>query len=378
MFSDAVVLDLIGLIYDAAGKSEVWPTFLEKMCNLISAHSANIGYLDPQSVGSELAYVFGMNSSDVQLYNTNYSYDNVWTDRAPKEYWTPSFVGLSHHICSDGEFEKSEFYCDFARPIGFYYGMTAVVLSEGSRLSSLSIVREKSKGPFEPEEALLVKRLVPHLQRAMALHQRIGRVEATGQSVVDLFDLLPTGLGLADQQGRICMLNRRARSIIDQSDGLTIRQGQLYASLSGETKHLHTLLRRAGSTGAGNDLHPGGVMTISRPSLRRPFGILVSPLRPSSAWLGREQPRAAIFITDPETETERQDQVLARLFGLTPAEARLADALMHGKSLREAAEQFGVTRNTVHSQLQKIFEKTGTNRQSELLRLILKSSFHLK
>jgi DNA-binding CsgD family transcriptional regulator len=378
MSSESTFLELIGLIYEAAGDPELWPNFLRKLSGLTGATVANIGYLDQQAVDHQFAYAHGLDTSDVHRYNAHYSKVDAWLQRAPKEYWTPGFVGLSHQICSDQELERTEFYNDYARSVGFYYGMSAVILREESLLSVLSIVREKSKGPCEVEEALLFRSLVPHLQRAMALHQRIGRLQATAQSTVDLLDRLPIGLGLADYQGRISMLNRHARSILGQSDGLTMKQGRHYASRSDETKQLHMLLHRAASTGAGNDFHPGGVTTISRPSLRRPFGILVSPLRHASAWLGREQPRAVIFISDPEGELEEQDEVLARLFGLTSAEAKLAALLMRGNTLKSAAEELGISRNTTHSQLQKVFEKTGTHRQAALIRILLSSPTLLK
>lgn len=60
------------------------------------------------------------------------------------------------------------------------------------------------------------------------------------------------------------------------------------------------------------------------------------------------------------------------IIGLTPAEARLASALLQGTSLDEAAAQLGVTRNTIRTQLRGLFIKTDTHRQSDLLRVLLR------
>ena len=59
------------------------------------------------------------------------------------------------------------------------------------------------------------------------------------------------------------------------------------------------------------------------------------------------------------------------LYGLTQAEVKLVELLCDGWSLEEAATQRGVTMNTARSQLKQIFFKTGTGRQSELVRLVL-------
>jgi len=62
--------------------------------------------------------------------------------------------------------------------------------------------------------------------------------------------------------------------------------------------------------------------------------------------------------------------VLARLFGLTPAESKLAVALMPGKCLEESASELGVTRESGRTHLKRILDKTSTHRQGELVRLL--------
>jgi DNA-binding CsgD family transcriptional regulator len=256
--------------------------------------------------------------------------------------------------------------------------MTGVVLRDGKRFSNISVLRSKAAGPCSKDETAFLTRLIPHVQRALALHSRMVDLDRSLESAAHIFDKLPTALFLVDAKGSILMLNRPARAIAEQNDGLSTTRVGLRAVLVEENRQLQGLIRGAIMTGTGKDIHPGGAMTVSRPSLRRPYGLIVSPIRTNRSWLGAVLPRAVVFVNDPESKTEKQDQILGRMFGLTPAEARLADALVEGKNLKETAEKFGVTRNTVHSQLQKIFEKTGTNRQSELLRVLLTSIAHLQ
>jgi len=62
---------------------------------------------------------------------------------------------------------------------------------------------------------------------------------------------------------------------------------------------------------------------------------------------------------------------LRRLYGLTPAEARLAQALVAGEHLNDIAEHLGITKETARSQLKAVFAKTDTHRQAELVRVLL-------
>jgi DNA-binding CsgD family transcriptional regulator len=61
---------------------------------------------------------------------------------------------------------------------------------------------------------------------------------------------------------------------------------------------------------------------------------------------------------------------VARIFSLTPAEARLLQQLVAGASLTEAASALGVTEATARTHRNHIFTKTGVSRRTDLLALV--------
>jgi DNA-binding CsgD family transcriptional regulator len=77
-----------------------------------------------------------------------------------------------------------------------------------------------------------------------------------------------------------------------------------------------------------------------------------------------------VFISDPELEPLTNEAILRQFFGLTPAETRLAILLLQHRSVEEAAERLDISLNTARTHLKKLFEKTGTRRQSELVSLL--------
>jgi DNA-binding CsgD family transcriptional regulator len=93
------------------------------------------------------------------------------------------------------------------------------------------------------------------------------------------------------------------------------------------------------------------------------------PARAAEA-VWRAEPAAAIFITDPDSQAGTPAERLAALFGLTPAEARLAVSLAAGASLDETANAFGLSKLTLRTQLRILLDKTGTNRQAALVRML--------
>ena len=77
-----------------------------------------------------------------------------------------------------------------------------------------------------------------------------------------------------------------------------------------------------------------------------------------------------VCITDPDRHLSVPGRYLSELFGLTQAEAALAEALLAGQELRDIAEQQGRSINTMRTHLARLMAKTEVNRQSELLRLL--------
>ena len=80
-----------------------------------------------------------------------------------------------------------------------------------------------------------------------------------------------------------------------------------------------------------------------------------------------------VCITDLEAGVNLPEQRLRDLFGLSPAETRVALALFEGLDPRHAAERLGVSFYTVRGHLVRIFDKTGTHGQADLARLMMRT-----
>jgi len=97
----------------------------------------------------------------------------------------------------------------------------------------------------------------------------------------------------------------------------------------------------------------------------------VTPLAAGLRWSG--QGVRAVFVSDPDRAIATTEATLMRLHGLTPAEAAVTVELLQGRSLEAAAAELGIALQTARTHLKKVFAKTGTRRQSELVLLLLKA-----
>ena len=238
-------------------------------------------------------------------------------------------------------------------------------------LAGMGIVRRVGRDDFDEDDVALLARLTPHLTRALQIHTRFAALNGERDAAIDALDWLPTGVILLDREGRIVTMNRGAEEIIGLADGLAAGMGVLRAARASEAAVLSRMIGDAAATGSGEGFDPGGAMAVSRPSMLRPFSALVAPLGGEVPRVGARRPVVAVFVADPESEDETPEALLARLYGLTPAEARLASALIQGNGLERTAERLGVSINTARTHVKSVFAKTGVNRQTELIRLVL-------
>ena len=82
---------------------------------------------------------------------------------------------------------------------------------------------------------------------------------------------------------------------------------------------------------------------------------------------------AVIFVNDPDRNGKPDAVQLQEKFGMTPAEARFAAEILKGDGIQAAADRLSISRATARTHLSRIFDKTGTRRQAELVGVLMSS-----
>lgn len=186
----------------------------------------------------------------------------------------------------------------------------------------------------------------------------------------ETLNLLATGTIVVTRGARVLLANRSAERALAKGQSLTIAGGRLRATTPWHDQELQTLIDTALGAGARETMAGVGVMNIVMPGDTRPLHLIVSPLHTAD---GGTVPSAAIIVRDPDAQTSVHPAFLRRLYGLTRAEARVVAELAKGKRLQEVADELRISLNTVRNQLKQAFTKTSTNRQSDLVSLVLTS-----
>jgi DNA-binding CsgD family transcriptional regulator len=178
-------------------------------------------------------------------------------------------------------------------------------------------------------------------------------------------DQLRAGVIIADNSGQIIEMNQAAESIVQLQDGLNIRNGRLSARRVFETVKMAKLI--TGATGDAKLGSAAGRMLVGRCEGLPPYVLTVAPLRTNMRVDDRRL--ALIVVVDPQRHSPSETD-LAEFFGLSPAEARLAAALLTGKTLSQIAADTSVRITTLRTQLGSILRKVGAKRQCDLIRIL--------
>jgi DNA-binding CsgD family transcriptional regulator len=270
-------------------------------------------------------------------------------------------------LISFRDLTRTEYYADYARKHELVRMLAGVVIARGPVLSVISVLRSEEAKPFGAEEEQLLRLLMPHLERALEMRSKMEGLQLMHAASTDALDRMPTGVLLVDAEGRILLANRAAQRFLRLGEGLKVEGGKVRAAVRAEDSRLRSLIATVASTTAGEGVHPGSVLAVSRSLHSRPLSVLVTPVGRGTASLSRQPAAAALFVSDPDELRIPQDAVLRNIFGLTGAESGLVMALCGGQSLADVADDLGITRETARTYLKRAFLKTGTSRQAELI-----------
>lgn len=175
-----------------------------------------------------------------------------------------------------------------------------------------------------------------------------------------LIDCMPWPAALVADDRAIAFANRRARACPVIA---TLSWQGLPPAGRGADPALIRALRQS-----LDDPDTGPVMLRIQVSGRAlPVCVGVKPL-PEPGLHGAQ---SLVTVHDPQMVPAVDRLLLTRMFGLTPAEARVAARLVEGQSLHLIAAESGNSLQTVRSQLQSVFDKLAVRRQSALVRMLL-------
>jgi DNA-binding CsgD family transcriptional regulator len=361
---------LIGDVYDAALDASRWSNVLEKARHFVGGSTASVFAKDASSKSGMLHYESetGIDPSWTQLYYDKYvKLDPLMAGHVLAEIEQPI---CTSDIMLYEEFAESRAYREWVRPQGLVDCAIAVLDKSATGAALFGVFRHERHGLVDDATRWRMRRVTPHIRRAMMIGRTVEARTTEAATFVDALDGLSAGMFLVDDTGRIVHANASGHAMTADGSALRATGGRL-APADPEAAHaLNEVLTVAGGGDAAV-----GVKGIAVPLTGRDgasYAAHVLPLTSGERQRAgaRHAAVAAVFLRKATLETASLPETIARHYRLTATELRVLLAIVEVGGVPETAEALGIGEATVKTHLQRLFGKTRTNRQADLVKLV--------
>jgi len=271
------------------------------------------------------------------------------------------------------QYQDHPFYRDFWRPYNVRSFVGTKVGENEERIALIALMRSRDRPAYEREDIELCGRYLQHLVAAVRIAQYLRRVRMSAMVGLTLMERADRAMLLLDERRAVVAANAAANALLDARDTIVERQGVLHCRVAGSQRRLEegladilrrdTRAKRAGRRRALRMETVDGRRVLC--SLWR--------LAPDET-MGAFGPEPVVLLTVALPAAGGVDTIyLASMFDFTPAEVRVAESLLRGHTLEGVALELRLSIETVRSHLKAIFVKTGTNRQPDAVRELLRA-----
>ncbi len=356
---------VVDLYYRAAYEADGWTEALDATTRLFGGSRACIILTDPISGFRSVASV-----EDPEFIGTE-ALELSRNDMLTKAWLQAPLNRAKRYreMVDLDAFRQGDYSRRFFKPRDMDNGLLCVFRNGRTTRWSVDISRSKVQPEFERRDVDLLEQLAGHIRRAKELEIALRHAAFPG-----IANLLHAYM-VVDGRGKVLELNQAAERLLVQKDAaVRVRSGYLRTTRDEDVPKLERLVaqscaplddKRSGAGGMAMIAFDDTGMLTSRQV------VSVTPLPMAGSIEILPERCALILIRKVEATADvNLAELVRKLFGLSPSNARLAAILATGLSLRNAAEQLNLSYRTARSYLEEIFEKTGTRRQTELIALL--------
>ncbi len=363
---DRDILEAIDAVYAAAGSLEAWPAALSVVADCFDAVG---GVLVVQRPDGSLATLVSPRLEKAQrVYEDGaWEYDILASRFAECSAKTNRIVLTEQDLATPEEIRTHPIFTRFRYPQGIGSAMGAMLQPLAELPVIVSLHKARDKPSFQARDTARFEHLVRHIENALRLSLRLVEVETERNAFADALSSFACGAALLDGAGRMVFQNAVAAGLMGGQTGLIASRLGLDAPANSAESEVVQTRAPARFRDLSEPLKPSIVAGADGGEVALYF----LPAKPVDFAAELASDVRFIVLMIPISDRQPVDPSLLRdLFGLTPAEARLAAMVASGRSPGGAAEDLGIAVDTARTVLKRVFTKTGVTRQAELAALV--------
>lgn len=355
--------DLLVLLYGGLLQTPMWQGFLEKLRILTGADHCAIHFRRGDALATEAAVISAGSPRSPQMREL---YAGLIHRLDPVPYYSlqpGKPYPLSAFMQPDNA-DHEAYRTRYLIPVGMNFKRIMRIV--GDDAYNAWITNWSARQDFRPDTDILLASLAPHISIALRTYQLIERSHMRARITDDAVRRLNFGWLTLDAAGDIVDIDPAAAHLLNGcADGGTDTGAPLRLLGGAARRKLSQALREFATD-------PGARPRTIRFEGDSGLEMLLLPMRDKPLSGARTPVTIAYVHGDSGPRQQRVDQLMD-LFALTRSEARLALNLTRGRTIAETATDLNLTVETARIYSKRVYSKTGTRGQVDLVRLVLAS-----
>ena len=371
----SALLAAIEQINASAFGEQGWEPALESISDLLGADCSDLSFIDP-ATGQLLRWDIARFSPEgARQYSAEYLGAN-FVETHPR---VPRLLALSEgdyvadsDLWSAADQRRMQFFTQFYRKQNLHEGLWGFARKREDGQPWIVFATHFGKRRNVPQREIRqrIKLLLPHIRRAAAIESKLATAKWETAALEFMLDHVAEPAMLMASNGKVVRGNAAATRILTDARGVSLAaDDRLLFSNSGSRDAFARALAQCCSPILlleNRGAEPAASIAVRAPD-RPPVFLVLQPL--PATLKGVFGAVAIVTITDPQAKPQDAQRWLRLGYNLSPAEARLVQALREGNSLKEFAATNELSYETVRTYLRRVFAKTGVHRQSDLIRI---------
>lgn len=352
---------IIDGLYEASRCPSGWQDTLDRLRAHLHVRSAILLYRNHRLSPASLAVFSGIVAEQLEGCD-----EAPWLEGAGK-----SLAGTGELVPVSPASAGSEAARRCYRRLGVSHVVRGWLFDDSEHSAQLELHRGEEAAPFESGALEQVSLLAEHFERALRIHALAIGEQQRQAALSEGLAQLALGVVLFDEGGEVVYQNEAAAGVLRHHPAVQLRQQRLVVREPAQAERLRLAIAAAAGCRDGDEEAAFSALALGEVEASLQCWVMPVANRWAHHGQGIERAVAALYLSDAQKSSPLRAEPLMDSYGLTRKEAEVAVAIASGRSAEEIAQLHSRTLNTVRSQLKAVFRKTGTQRQPELVRLVL-------
>jgi DNA-binding CsgD family transcriptional regulator len=360
--------ELVGSIYDAALDPTLWPAVLGETCRFVDCVSGTLNSYDTVRSSLTINVSHGYDPHYVKLLLERYIHINPMVEMALR-----TDVGdvLSVNRVMDYEtLTGTVFWREWAKPQGFVDAIQATLDKTPTAMAALTVVRHETAGMADEAALRRIRLLFPHFRRAILIGKIIDLHKVEAAALADTIDGVMAAILLVDNGRRVVYANPSGQSLLDAGALLSTDPSSLSFRDAGADRIFRQIIATLADSGEAGLGATGIAIPLTAEGQRYVAHVLplITGARRTAGL--HYAAVAALFVRRAELDPAAAFDAIGSTFRLTPNETRVLAAVVEINGAAAIGSVLGMSEATVKTHLHHLFQKTGAERQADLVRLV--------